>query len=184
MVNIVINSREGRQVVSARELYDFLGFDKSQWARWYQKNIELNDFASVNEDYEVLDIMSKTSGGRPSVDFALSIDFAKRLSMMARTERGEQARQYFLECERKLKEQQQVSLPSAKQLAMMVIEAEEAKEKVQQELSEANKQLQISAPKVLFANAILGSKTSCLVQELAKIITQNGYPIGQNRLFE
>lgn len=40
------------------------------------------------------------------------------------------------------------------------------------------------APKVIFSDAIVGSRTSCLVGELAKIITQNGYTIGQNKLFE
>lgn len=39
------------------------------------------------------------------------------------------------------------------------------------------------APKVIFADAIIGSKSSCLIGELAKIITQNGHAIGQNRLF-
>lgn len=39
-------------------------------------------------------------------------------------------------------------------------------------------------PKVAFANAIEVSKSSCLIGELAKILTQNGYTIGQNRLFE
>lgn len=40
------------------------------------------------------------------------------------------------------------------------------------------------APLVTFANAIIGSQKSCLIGELAKILTQNGYKIGQNRLFE
>lgn len=40
------------------------------------------------------------------------------------------------------------------------------------------------APKVVFADAIVGSQSSCLIGELAKIITQNGYKIGQNNLFE
>lgn len=40
------------------------------------------------------------------------------------------------------------------------------------------------APKVNFANAIVGGKSSCLIGELAKIITQNGCSIGQNRLFK
>lgn len=41
-----------------------------------------------------------------------------------------------------------------------------------------------NAPKVLFADAVVGSKSTCLIGELAKIITQNGHPIGQNRLFK
>lgn len=40
------------------------------------------------------------------------------------------------------------------------------------------------APKVNFANAVIASSSSCLIGELAKILTQNGYEIGQNRLFQ
>lgn len=39
-------------------------------------------------------------------------------------------------------------------------------------------------PKALFADAVASSKTSILIGQLAKILTQNGYQIGQNRLFE
>lgn len=45
-------------------------------------------------------------------------------------------------------------------------------------------QLAQQAPKVLFANAVETSSRSCLVAELAKIISQNGAEIGQNRLFQ
>lgn len=45
-------------------------------------------------------------------------------------------------------------------------------------------ELQKQAPKVLFTDAVMGSQSSCLVGELAKIITQNGYPIGEKRLFK
>lgn len=55
----------------------------------------------------------------------------------------------------------------------------------QQEQLEAQRaELEDAAPKVAFANAMLASKNSCLVGELAKIISQNGYKIGQNRLFQ
>lgn len=56
--------------------------------------------------------------------------------------------------------------------------------KQQLQIEEQQKQLTEQEPKVNFANAMLASKTSCLVGELAKIITQNGYKIGQNRLFQ
>ncbi|MFA6796938.1 MAG: phage antirepressor KilAC domain-containing protein, partial [Bacilli bacterium] len=46
------------------------------------------------------------------------------------------------------------------------------------------KQLESQSPKVLFADAVCTSSRSCLISELAKIITQNGIEIGQNRLFE
>lgn len=86
---IRITERDGRQAVSARELYEKLGFDLSQWSRWYKKNITENKFAIKNQDYVELDTMSRTQ------------DFAKRLSMMARTETGEQIRNYFIEVEKR-----------------------------------------------------------------------------------
>lgn len=54
----------------------------------------------------------------------------------------------------------------------------EKKAELEAEINKTN------APKVLFADAVVGSKTTCLIGELAKILTQNGYTIGQNRLFK
>ena len=47
----------------------------------------------------------KPLGGRPSKDYFLSIETAKEISMLQRTEKGKEARRYFIECERQLKEQ-------------------------------------------------------------------------------
>lgn len=44
--------------------------------------------------------------------------------------------------------------------------------------------VEADAPKVLFADAVATSKDSCLVGQLAKVLRQNGYNIGQNRLFD
>lgn len=43
--------------------------------------------------------------------------------------------------------------------------------------------IEANAPKVLYADTVAGSKSSCLIGELAKLITQKGYKIGQNTLF-
>ena len=96
---ITINKTEkGTTVVSARELYDGLGFDKSQWKRWYDKNIAKNPFVKENEDWIGFDMMSS---GNLTKDFTITLDFAKRLAMQAKTEKGEQIRSYFIECEKK-----------------------------------------------------------------------------------
>lgn len=60
----------------------------------------------------------------------------------------------------------------------------EQNERLALENKQQKEALEEQAPKVVFADAIVGSKSSCLIGELAKIITQNGYTIGQNRLFE
>ena len=70
------------------------------------------------------------------------------------------------------------------QLATTLKEEQQKRLEAEQKAEAANRQIQADAPKVLFAEAIVGSKTSCLIGELAKVITQNGYEVGQNRLFK
>ncbi len=54
----------------------------------------------------------------------------------------------------------------------------------EEQIKEQKKQLAEQAPKVLFASAVETSKSSCLIGELAKILCQNGFEVGQNRLFK
>lgn len=54
----------------------------------------------------------------------------------------------------------------------------------ERKLREATERIDADRPKVVFANAIMGSSNSCLIGELAKLIRQNGYNIGEKRLFE
>lgn len=134
LIKVETNSKE-QQVVSAKELYDFLGYDKSQWARWYKKNIEDNDFAVQLVDYEPIDRMSSKENGNFAKDFAITIDFAKKLSMMAKTEKGEEARNYFLNCEKKLMNPKPLNpieliIQSAQQLLMIQQEQEKQAERI------------------------------------------------------
>ena len=99
---ITIHETDNKQIFSARELYDFLELDKSNWKRWYEKNITDNPFAIETLDFGVFVSMTKTNEGRPTKDFWITIDFAKRLSMLVRNEKGEEIRRYFIRCEDKL----------------------------------------------------------------------------------
>jgi len=90
---IKITESENGSVVNAKELYLFLGYDVSHWAKWYGRNVVKNDFAIEGKDYIELAHSARTK------EFAFSIEFAKKISMMAKTEQGEIARDYFLECE-------------------------------------------------------------------------------------
>ena len=73
---------------------------------------------------------------------------------------------------------------SRKQLALMVIQAEEEKERLALENKQQQEQLIEQKPKVAFADAILSSPDSILVNELAKILCQNGYKTGEVRLYD
>ena len=99
-MNSLIEINEGNKV-SARELYKFLGLNQSQFSRWAKSNIENNAFAEKSVDFQGFDIGVE---GNKVTDYALTIEFAKKLCMTSKTERGEQARNYFIEVERQLKE--------------------------------------------------------------------------------
>ena len=86
------------ETVNARELYEALGLDKSNWSRWTKKNILNNQFAVENSDYVGFVIMTN---GNETTDYALVIDFAKKLAMQVKTMQGEQVRNYFIDCEKK-----------------------------------------------------------------------------------
>jgi len=86
---------------TARKLYDFLGLAKGQFSRWCKTNILENEFAEEGIDYEGFDINVE---GNIVKDYRLTASFAKKLSMTAKNERGEQAREYFVRAEDKLKE--------------------------------------------------------------------------------
>ena len=88
-------------MTTARKLYAFLELAQGQFARWCKRNITENDFATENEDYWGFDINVE---GNKVFDYKLSAPFAKKLSMQSKTTKGEQARQYFLKVEGKLKE--------------------------------------------------------------------------------
>ena len=94
----------GNTSVSARELHQFLEV-KSHFKDWIKRRIDDYGFIE-NQDFEVSLIFEQnTKGGRPTKEYILSMDMAKELSMLERSDKGKQARIYFIECEKRLKEQ-------------------------------------------------------------------------------
>jgi phage anti-repressor protein len=96
------------QTVNARDLHIFLEIGK-RFTSWMQERIDQGGFTD-EVDYVTNGFLpnsgeneSFTERGRPSKDYFLSIDMAKHLAMMERNEKGKQARQYFIACEKRLK---------------------------------------------------------------------------------
>ena len=108
-MNLVIQQHHDLQhAVDAKQLYTELGLDKSNWAKWSQRNITNNEFALEYADYVGF---VQTTNGNSTQNFLLSIPFAKKLAMQVKTQKGEDVRNYFLECEQKA-QQPQVTLPN------------------------------------------------------------------------
>ena len=96
---IKITESNGQRAVNARDLHQFLGV-KTQFKDWINRRIEEYQFIK-GQDFEVLlKNEQNSSGGRPAKEYALSLDMAKELSMVEKTERGREARRYFIEMEK------------------------------------------------------------------------------------
>ena len=114
---IKITEKEGQQLVSARELHEFLEIN-SNFTTWFNRMVDYgfnlgSDFIEVwhdskNGNVTEKEIRSMNANQRSregiSKDYAITIDMAKEISMIQRSEKGKQARQYFINCEKKLKE--------------------------------------------------------------------------------
>lgn len=186
---IPIKENNGKKAVNARDLHAFLE-SKQQFADWIKNRIKQYDFEegvdyeTIEYDYQgnVLHKNMKYDNQKVSKrDYALSVDSSKELSMVEGNDKGKQARRYFIACENAATGGKELS---RKELALMVIQQEEEKERLQLENKVLNRQIEDEKPSVVFTDAVKGAKTSCLIGELAKIIAQNGYPIGEKRLFE
>ncbi|MDF8374022.1 oxidoreductase [Weissella paramesenteroides] len=173
-MNQVIRVQEnerGEQQVSARELYKGLGIKKrfSTWFEQYQDMyVDGIDFTSVLSGTVV-----NNGAIRKLQDYSLSVDMAKHIAMMTKTDKGNQIRDYFIAVE---KEHKALMADPRIQMAMGLKSA-------QLMLDHKDKIIAEMTPKALFADAVSASQSSILIGELAKLLKQNGVDMGQNRLF-
>ena len=130
------------ETVSARELHEFLE-SKQDFSTWIKNRIEKYEFVE-NQDYIMLHKkMELSKTGQMGVEYFVSVGMAKELAMVERTEKGKQARQYFIECERKLRETQAKLAPKTYVEALRTLADEvEAHEQTKQTLAIAEPKAQ------------------------------------------
>ncbi|EDO9399950.1 antA/AntB antirepressor family protein [Campylobacter coli] len=83
---------------NAREIFQFLNSEQ-EYANWIKNRISHYDFIE-NQDYIIELVYTK---GRPRKEYYVTLDMAKELCMVENNEKGRQARRYFIECEKRLK---------------------------------------------------------------------------------
>lgn len=172
---ITINFDTENPTVSARELHKALEIG-TEFRKWFPR---MTEYGFVeNQDFKRVSQKCHTLGGEQEiVDYDISVDMAKEICMLQRTEKGKQCRTYFIDLEKAWNTPEQIYARALKFADKQIAS-----------LRDVNTQLLIKSeqdkPKVIFADAVAASHTSILVGELAKLLRQNGIDIGGIRLFE
>lgn len=170
---ITITTNEvGEPTVLGRDLHEFLGVE-TPYRKWFPRMIEYG--FTEGKDFNVDKNVRVGEEGnrevtRELLDHLLTIDMAKELAMIQRTERGKQARQYFIQVEKDYNSPEKI-MARALRIA-------------EKELSTLKLDVERMKPKELFADSVASSHSTILIGELAKILKANGFETGQKRLFE
>ena len=178
LIKIEVNENQ-EPVISGRALHEFLEV-KTSYKDWFPRMVEYGftegvDFNPLN--FEQVQIEGSREVRRQITDHAVKLNMAKELAMIQRTEKGKQARQYFIQIEKDYNSPEKV-------MARALIYANKKMEKLEANCKVLEGKIAEDRPKVLFAEAVSASDTSILIGDLAKILKQNGYDTGQKRLFE
>ena len=156
-------------IISGRDLHDFLEIG-TRYDIWFNR---MKEYGFV-ENIDYIDVVQKrtTSHGRNHnvSDHHIKLDMAKEISMLQRNEKGKQARQYFIEVEKKWNSPEMI--------------VQRAMEIQQQKVLELTKTIEEQKPLVDFAETCMTSEQSLLVREVAKLASKQGVKTGEKRLWQ
>lgn len=172
---IKISYETDNPTVSARELYDGLGVG-TRFNDWFPRMTEYG-FDEGKDFYSKTSKTTEAVGGRPSTDYEISVDMAKQICMIQRTEKGQQYRQYFLDLEKAWNTPDQIIARALKMANYKI-------DQLKNHNTILIEDVQRMKPKEVFADAVSASNTSILIGEMAKILKQNGVDTGERRFYK
>lgn len=174
MTDIILSTQNGEPVASSRQIAESFGKEHKTVLRSIEE-LAAQNCAAKSMFYET----TFENRGKQYPMYLMNRD---GFTLLAMGFTGKAALEWklkyiaaFNEMEKKLAEQPQ--LTRSQLLATALIAAHE-------ELEEKDKQIETMKPKALFADAVSASNQSILVGEMAKLLSQNGIQMGQNRLFQ
>ena len=173
---IKIEIRDNQQLVIGRELHKFLEVG-TRYDTWINRIIEKYNFIE-NKDFIVVAqkrASNEIKGYTKFDDHLMTIAMAKEIAMVSNTEKGKEARIYFIKCEEAWNSPEMI-LARANQIQSRMIENYADKIKFLENRIEEDK------PKVEFYDDVADSKNTCDMQTVAKTLNFKG--VGRNNLFE
>lgn len=163
-MNELLNINMDTQTVSARSIYKELEVEK-RFSAWFETNsqgfVEGEDFTSVPTSTVV-----NNGAVRELEDYQCSLDMAKHICLMSRTEKGKQCRQYLIDIEKAWNTPEQI-LARALKVA-------------DQTINSLNNKIETMKPKAEFFDAVTDSKDAIPMASVAKVLDMG---IGRNKLF-
>lgn len=172
---IPLTEREGAQAVMGRDLHTFLEV-KQRYNDWFPRMVEYG-FAT-GQDYVLKNeyVRGRNNREYEQANHVISLDMAKEIAMIQRTEKGKQARQYFIEVEKRHRQAQPV-MTGKELMAAALIEAGATI----QELEQKNTEL---APKAQSWDHLAAPGGDYAVAAAAKVLSRDpNIQIGRNQLF-
>ena len=174
-----INYEAEQPTVSARDLHEALEIN-TRFNDWFSRMAEYGfengvDFNLLKN--EKVRLEGNREVKRDIMDYQISVDMAKQICMIQRSEKGKLYRQYFIDLEKAWNTPEQVMARALKIADRTIDTLKEDNKK----LIEENERMK---PKEIFADAVSASTSSILIGDLAKLLRQNGVDTGQKRLFE
>ena len=160
---IRINYDSERPTVNGRDLHDALQV-KTAYKDWFPRMCEYG----FSEGTDFCSFLSKSSGGRPAVNHQLTIDMAKQLCMIQRTDIGRKFRQYFIQVEDAWNSPEAVMARALKfanqQLALLRHQNMELTDTI----AAQNQQILEMKPKVSYYDVVLNCKDLISTSAIAK----------------
>lgn len=178
----ITQNNKGTSIVSARELYQFLGATE-RFSNWMERQLEYGFIENI--DYVGCKVFN-TLANQELKDFALTLDTAKEISMIQRSDKGKEARQYFISCEKRLNNYESALLLIGvdKEIVPQIAKVYRERDSFKKELAISSAKITEDKPKVIFADSVSSSNGSILIRQFAKDLCSTDFKIGQKKVFE
>lgn len=174
---IKINYETEQPTVSARDLYDLLSSEgglagTERFSKWFDRYIGygFRENADYSTPYKKVRVQmeGKREVSREVEDYDLSVDMAKQICMLQRTDKGMELRQYFIDLEKAWNTPEQIMVRALKMADQSIESLKERCKFLGGQIAEQQKVIEEMQPKATYYDLILQSPDLVSATEIAK----------------